>query len=370
MAEEQLNEEPKFTVSLVDDKPLSKVEQEKKFLQEEEEKNRQLEEESKPPVTDEVVEDEPTELNIKDEDVLSFIKKTRNKELTSIDDLFKEPEVIRETEEIPFEDVKAFLDYKKKTGRGLEDFMKLNMDVDKMDQNQLLADYYKEVEDFDSEDVAAVMRKYAIDEDMDTEEEIAEKKLAFKREVKKAVKHFEGLKEQFKVPLESRDTFVPEEEREAYKSFKTRTETERQQLEDAAQRSKVFAEKTDALLNEKFEGFDFKLDDNTSIKFKPADPQTLKQQSNIQSFIGKFLDENGVLKGDGAEFHKAIAMASDPDKASKFFYEQGYAAALEKLEKESKNIDMHQAPASPGIEGLQIKALDSNSSSTFKYRKR
>ena len=367
MAEENEEQQPEIIVRPLDERTESKVEQERRFLEEEAEKQRAAEEaaaEENKETPEVVVADKP---ELTEDDVLSFIKKTRDKEVSSIDDLFREPEVVEREQEIPFEDVKAFLEYRKKTGRGLEDFIKLNRDLDKEDPNQLLADYYREVEDFDNDDIRSMMKKFSYDEDLDSEETIEEKKLAFKREVKKAKKHFEGLKEQFNVPLESRDTFVPEEEREAYKTFKTRTEAEKKTQEDAAERSRVFAEKTNALLSDKFEGFEFNLGDS-SVTFKPADGETLKKSSNIQNFIAKFLDDNGFLKGDGSDFHKSIAMASNPDQAAKFFYEKGIADAIERMEKEGKNIDFRGTPPAASNDGVQVRVLDSASSTGMKYR--
>jgi len=43
-----------------------------------------------------------------------------------------------------------------------------------------------------------------------------------KKELKKVKDYFNGLKEQYKVPLESSDTFVPDSEKESYESFKMR----------------------------------------------------------------------------------------------------------------------------------------------------
>ena len=67
-----------------------------------------------------------------EEDVLSFIKSKYNKDIASVDDLFS-----KETQELP-EDVSAFLNYKKETGRGINDFMKLQADFDQMKPDQLL----------------------------------------------------------------------------------------------------------------------------------------------------------------------------------------------------------------------------------------
>ena len=74
------------------------------------------------PVVEEVVQETPNEL--KEEDVLSYIKNRYDKQIDSVDQLFEEKS---DNEEMP-EDVSAYFEYKKKTGRGIEDYVKLNRD--------------------------------------------------------------------------------------------------------------------------------------------------------------------------------------------------------------------------------------------------
>jgi len=62
-------------------------------------------------------------------------------------------------------------------------------------------------------------------------------------------------------------------------------------------------------------------------------------QSDINNFIGKFLDNNGQMS-DEAGYHKALYAAMNPDAVAKHFYEQGKADALKTSINESKNIDM------------------------------
>ena len=68
---------------------------------------------------------------LKEEDVLRYIKNTYDKDVSSVNDLFTEKE---KPQELP-EDVSAFLEYKKKTGRGFEDYVKLNRNFKDMDEN-------------------------------------------------------------------------------------------------------------------------------------------------------------------------------------------------------------------------------------------
>ena len=73
------------------------------------------------PVQESVLEDKaPSSLN--EEYVLSFIKNRYDKQINSVDELFSARE---EASELP-EDVAAYMKYKKETGRGIKDFIKLN----------------------------------------------------------------------------------------------------------------------------------------------------------------------------------------------------------------------------------------------------
>ena len=76
---------------------------------------------------------EPEE-ELSEERVLSYIGKRYNKEINSFDELMAERNI---TEEIP-SDVAAYMKYKKDTGRGFEDFIKLNKDFDNMDPEDLV----------------------------------------------------------------------------------------------------------------------------------------------------------------------------------------------------------------------------------------
>ena len=180
------------------------------------------------------------------------------------------------------------------------------------------------------------------------------------------------MKEQYKVPLESRAASVPNEDMEEYNAFKANKSAQSTQQEEQMKRQKFFAEKTDELFSDKFEGFGFNVTENDRVTYKPADHRTLKeQQSNLGNFIGSFLDDQGFLK-DAEGFHRAIAVATDPEKFAKFFYEKGKADSVVDFEKESKNIDMvRQSPnPTPSQGGLKVRAVDEGANNTFKIKKR
>ena len=94
---------------------------------------------------------------LKEEDVLSYIGKRYGRDISSLDELNQER---AQSEELP-EDVAAYFKYKKETGRGIEDFVKLNRDVDTVDPNTMLKEYLMATEEgLDEEDIESVMQEY------------------------------------------------------------------------------------------------------------------------------------------------------------------------------------------------------------------
>ena len=126
-------------------------------------------------------------------------------------------------EELP-EDVSKYLNFKKETGRGFNDFVKANRDYDNLNEDQVLAEYYSLTEtDLDNDDIHYLIEdKFSYDEDLDDEGEIKKKNIAKKRELSKAKKYLNDFKEKYSVPLESSGKAVSEEmkkELDAYKSY-------------------------------------------------------------------------------------------------------------------------------------------------------
>lgn len=314
---------------------------------------------------------ESTSPELTEDDVLSFIKGKYEKEVNSIDELFVTPEV--QNEELP-EDVSAFLKYKKETGRGINDFMKLQEDYDKMDPNKLLRDYYAEVEnELDQEDIEYLMsEKFSYDEELDDESEVKAKKIAFKKELAKAKKHFNDLKEAYKVPTESVRESANIEESEDYKAYKEYVAKSKSIQEENQKMTEYFQKKTDELFTDDFKGFEFNIGDD-KVVFSPGDiAKTKEVQSNINNFISKYVGEDGLIT-DPVGYHKALNAAMNPDKLANYFYEKGKADAVVGSVKASKNIDMDVRSTPQQMttnNGLKIRAIDSDSGRGLKIKKR
>ena len=303
---------------------------------------------------------------LSEEDVLSYIGKRYGREINSFDELVSERE---SSEELP-EDVASYLKYKQETGRGFEDFVKLQQDFDDMNPDDLLESYYKATENgLDDEDIDIMLDEFDYDEDVDTESEVKKIKLAKKKEIAKAKSYFNEMKEQYKQPLESRaseGSQVDTEKLEAYEQYIKSADTQKVEGE---RRRQWFTEKTDEVFGGEFKGFEFSVDGN-AVLYSPQSVDAMKkEQSNVMNFINKFMTEDGLIS-DAQGYHKAIAVASNPEKFAQFFYEQGKASATEDVTRKMKNINMSErtAPEVSNKGGVQIRAINPDSGKGLKIR--
>jgi hypothetical protein len=332
------------------------------------EHQQQLEGTQEPPV--EVV-DEPTptpaqteEAELDDDKVLSYLGKRYGRELKSFDDLASQ----RDEQEDMDEEVKTYLKYKKETGRGFEDFKELNKDYDSMNENDLLRKFYLSTQEgLDDDDVDVLLDEFFYDEDYDDESVVKKTKLKKKKAVNEAKKFFNDQKEKYRVPLESSTSSSPKVDLEEYESYKQYMSEAKSLEEENMRKAEWFQQKTEELFSGEFKGFDFAVDDK-KFTFMPADREEIKKiQSNPYSFITKYLDDNGLMK-DAAGYHRSLAMAMNPERFAKFFYEQGQADATDDLSRKIKNVNMSErrAPESIGNGEMKIRAVNPDSGSKLK----
>ena len=320
------------------------------------------EEKEKPAEETTAVEEKTPSSELNDEHVLNFIKERYNKDINSVEELFETKE---SNVELP-EDVKLYFDYKKETGRGIEDFYKLQKNYDDMDEDSVLADYLSiQEEGLDAIDIQDIMDdRFGYDSEEDEEKDIKKKKLAKKRELAKARKFFKEQKDKYKVPLESSGGGLSDEQENNLNAYKTMLEESNSQKESFQLMRKNFEERTNKVFGEDFKGFEFNVSDDKSILYKPGTAEELKnKQMDFNNFISKYNDENGLMK-DAAGYHRAMSIAMNPEKFAKFFYEQGVAATVDDVARKSKNInmDVRRAPQLSTKNSLKIKAVGDTSS--------
>ena len=300
-----------------------------------------------------------------DADILSYIGNKYGRQVASVDELLS----AKERDELP-SDVEAFLKYKKETGRGINDFVKLNKDFDSMNPDALLREYLSVTEEgLDAEDIDAMLEEYSYDEDLDDDSTIKKAKLAKKKAIAQAKKFFTEQKEMYKQPLESSTVGVSQEAKEQLEAYQQYMQEARTYQEESERKVEWFQKKTDEVFSNEFKGFEFDLD-GARVTYTPGDAAELKKvQSTPMNFINKYLDESGLIK-DAAGYHKALSAAMNPDKFAKFFYEQGRASAVDEDMRKAKNIDMEirRAPEVINNGGMQIKAVDSGSGRNLKIK--
>jgi len=311
---------------------------------------------------------EPTnESELDETKVLSFLKTKYNKEVNSIDDLLVQKEA---TLELPT-DVEAFYKYKKETGRGIEDFIKLTRDYEKLDKKDLIAEYLAiQNPELDRSDIEFdIDKKYSFDEEYDDDKEIKSKKIALKKDFSEAIKYFEQQKEQYKVPVVSTE-FGSADDKVAYENFKKQADEAKTLNEKNKAKSDYFVNQTNELFNDKFKGFEFNID-GKSFLFNPEATDKIKEnQMNVNNFISSHLNDEGLLK-DASSYHKSLMTARHADSLAKYFYEQGKADAITSSARNDKNIDMGGVRKSPEFVekgGIKVSIVEDGDSNVGKFR--
>jgi len=326
------------------------VEEVKEDVQKEEKVQEEIKEEQEAPPVNE----EQTPKEIAEDEVLSYIGKRYGKEINSIDELISKRE---DSEKLP-EDVAAYLKYKKETGRGFNDFAKLQQDYTDLSPDALLREYYSITEEgLDSEDIDLLMEDFVYDEEVHEVSEIKKIKLAKKKEIAKAKKFLKEQQEQYKQPLESRESSATanNEELIEYRQYLESTKT---QQEEAAQKREWFVKKSDEVFSSEFKGFKFNIGDNELVYTPGSASELKKAQESPFNFINKYLDSSGFMK-DAEGYHRALALAMNPEKFAQFFYEQGQSQATDDVIRKTKNVDMTErsAPEVSVKSGFQVKSV-------------
>lgn len=305
--------------------------------------------------------------DLKEEDVLSYIGKRYNKQINSFDELMAERQL---ADDMP-EDVAAYMKYKKETGRGFEDFIKLKEDFESMNPDDLLKSYLSSTQHgLDPEDIETMMDDYRYDEDIDEESKIKKIKIERKKAIAEAKKYFNSQKEKYKMPLESSTAGISNEEKEDFDAYRQYIKQAKTVEEENNRKRQWFDQKTNEVFNDGFKGFEFNIN-NRKLTFSPGEAAELKKnQSTPSNFINKFLDDSGMIK-DAAGYHRSLAVAMNPERFAKFFYEQGLSDATEDVMRKTKNINMSERK-SPEVtrasDGIQVRSVNPDSGRKLKIR--
>ena len=213
------------------------------------------------------------------------------------------------------------------------------------------------------------MDDYSFDEELDEETYIKKIKLKKKKAIAKAKDYFKEMQEKYKQPLESRGTQpsnVSDEEMEGYKQYIADAKSHE---EETTRKKEFYDSKTLEVFTPEFKGFEFNIGEET-ITFSPGSLEDLKKNAlNPGGWATKYLDDSGLLK-DSKGFHRSVAIAQNPEKFAKFFYEQGKANATEDVMRKTKNINMSErrTPEVASKGGTQFKSLNTDSGRGLKIK--
>jgi len=241
-------------------------------------------------------------------------------------------------EQVLPENVDKLVKFMEETGGTVEDYVNLNRDVSKMDNVDLLREYYRTTKPhLDANDVDFLFNKnFGYDGETDDPSDVKAKQLAFKEELYNAQNHFKTSREKYYADLKLRkQENVDPEYAKAMEYYQSSLKKD----EDHTNLQQTFLKKTDDVFSDKFKGFDFKVGEN-KYRFKVDDAKKVKEyQSDMSNFVREFLDKDGAIS-DAQGYHRAMFAAKNADKIANHFYEQGRADAIRTAAKESKNINM------------------------------
>ena len=272
-------------------------------------------------------------------------------------------------EKLP-ENIQKLVDFMEETGGDLNDYVKLNQDYSKLDNQSLLKEFYNQTKPhLDTEEIDFMMEDYfSYDEEIDDERDIKRKKLAMKEQVAQARQHLDSAKSKYYEDIKYGSKLTGEQQKAI--DFFNRYNTEsKEQQEVAEKQHRTFLNKTNQLFNKDFKGFEYNVGDK-KFRFNVKNSDTVKDtQSDINNFVKKFLNKNNEME-DAKGYHKSMYTAMNADSIANHFYEQGKADALKDSVAKSKNISMdprqqHSGDINTG--GMKVKVLGENSND-FKFK--
>ncbi len=265
------------------------------------------------------------------------------------------------------ENIEKLVSFMEETGGTVEDYVRLNADYSKVDNDTLLQEYYKQTKPhLDREEINFLLEdKFSFDEDVDDEKEIKLKRLAAKEEIAKAKNFLEETKSKYYDEIKLRPGVTQEQQKAM--DFFNRYNKEQKVAEERHDR---FVEQTNKIFSDEFKGFEFNLAEKKFHYNVQNTSNVVEKQSNLNTFVKKFLNNEGEVV-DAVGYHKAMYAADNADTIANHFYEQGKADALKDVMAKSKNITNEPRPQAGGdvfVNGLKVRAISGADSSKLKFK--
>ncbi len=369
-AEQPRNEQGQFKSKFesAGDDSVAKVDLSKPLAQETEEPTVEEKINIVEEVKEEVVENTTEEVPVLEEITVEDLKET---EVEAVEE--KIEEAVTEAEEtgkpLP-ENIQKLMDFMDETGGDLQDYVNLNRDVTKMDDSEVLDEYYRATKSHLTPEERTFLMEdnFGIDEEVDDERAIRKKKIALKEQVAEAKAHLDGQKSKYYEEIKAGSKLTQDQQKAI--DFFNRYNKESEEQKKVSEASKMsFQNKTNNLFNEKFKGFEYKVGEK-KYRFNVKDVDKVKTtQSDINNFVNKFVGEDKSTIDDTAGYHKSLFTAMNADRVASHFYEQGKADAIKGQVAKDKNINLEPRKThnEVNVGGVKYRVLGENSED-FKFK--
>lgn len=267
------------------------------------------------------------------------------------------------------ENVQKLISFMEDTGGTVEDYVTLNKDYTKFDDNLLVKEYYKKTKPhLDDSEISFLMEdKFNYDAEVDEERFVRKQKLAYKEEVAKARKFLEQMKTKYYDEIKLRPSITNEQQKAM--DFFNRYNKEQSVVTESRNR---FIKNTKDLFNNEFKGFDFNVGEK-KFRYKISNPfQVADNQDDVGKFVKPFTNDKGEIS-DLNGYHKALYVARNADRIAEHFYEQGKADATRDIVSKSKNIDNTPRSGEQGEtmpNGWKVRAISGPDATKLRIKKR
>jgi hypothetical protein len=322
-----------------------------------------------------VVNEEPKVETEVEEEKPTLEEVTNEEEVTELEEEVEEAieEAVATGKPLP-ENIQKLVDFMEETGGDISDYVNLNRDVSKMDDSDVLDEYYRATKShLTAEERNFLLEEtFGYDEEVDDEKDIRKKKIALKEQVAEAKAYLDGQKSKYYEEIKAGSKLTSEQQKaiDFFNRYNKENEEQKKITETSVKR---FKQRTEKVFNKDFKGFDYQVGDK-KFRFNIKDINKVKEtQSDINNFVNKFVGEDKTTIEDAAGYHKSLFTAMNADVVAKHFYEQGKADAIKNQVAKDKNISTgpRQIHGEMNVGGVKVKALgDSANDFKFKIRKK
>ena len=283
-------------------------------------------------------------------------------------------EAVATGEPLP-ENIQKVVEFMEETGGDLQDYVNLNRDVSKMDDSDILDEYYRSTKSHLTAEERNFLleEKFGYEDDIDDEKTIRSKKIALKEQVAEARAHLDRQKSKYYEDIKA-GSKLTQEQQDAINFYHKYNKDQESQKKLSEKSKRTFLNKTDSFFGQNFKGFEYNVGDK-KYRYNVNDVNKVKTaQSDINNFVNKFVGEDKSTIDDAAGYHKSLYTAMNADAIAKHFYEQGKADAIKGQVAKDKNINLEprKTHGETNVGGVKYKVLGQSSSEiknrSFKIR--